>query len=215
MTIASAGISLVGFRHISSPLCWLLTMDQNNPGRLLFFKRWVANPFRLGSIVPSGKALARAVAQNIQCEPGEYVIEYGGGTGTITSELVKKVPPEKLIVFELDPDLARHLKKAYPQVTVIQGDVSKVKDLLPPGVAGNVGCIVCGIPMLLLPDAVQLAITEGMFSVLKPGRFFLQFTYSWFSPLPRERLGLTGKRVAFATANVPPASLWRYERLKS
>ncbi len=193
----------------------MTTMEQNNSGRLLFFKRWVANPFRLGSIVPSGKALARAVAENIQCEAGEYVLEYGGGTGTITAELVKKVAPEKLVVFELDPDLARHLKKTYPKITVIQGDARKVKDLLPPGVAGNVGSIVCGIPMLLLPDSQQLEICEGMFSVLKANRFFLQFTYSWFSPLPRERLGLSGRRVAFATANVPPASLWRYERSKS
>jgi phosphatidylethanolamine/phosphatidyl-N-methylethanolamine N-methyltransferase len=181
-------------------------------GRGLFFRRWVANPTRVGSVVPSSKWLGRHIADNIRVEPGEYIVEYGGGTGTVTAELLKKVPADRLIVFELDEDMARHLQAMYPQVKVIQGDVRQVKTLLPPEVIGNVGTVVCGIPMLLLPEKMQREISDSMFSVMKPGRFFLQFTYSLFSPIPRKALGLDGRRVAFTMANVPPASVWRYTK---
>ena len=51
----------------------------------LFFRQWLRSPKSMGSVIPSSKFLARAVANEVAWQPGQYVVELGGGTGAITA----------------------------------------------------------------------------------------------------------------------------------
>ena len=76
----------------------------------------------------------------------------------------------------------------------------------------NVGAVVSGVPLLALPGDLPKQILASVSNVLRPGRPFIQFTYSerrWrrfdidgFERLPSKRVWL----------NVPPAFILHFVR---
>lgn len=184
---------------------------QPHPGAWTFFKRYFANPLAMGSLVPSSASLRRLVSRGVECADDEVVVEFGGGTGAVTRAILDAgVPPERLWSIELDPELAGFLARLYPDVHVIHGDCRGVETLLAPGLAGRVGTVVLGIPMVLLPLETQREIIAAIFRILSPSRGFLHYTFCIGSPLDRDKLGLSGRRLGWTPLNVPPASVWRY-----
>jgi phosphatidylethanolamine/phosphatidyl-N-methylethanolamine N-methyltransferase len=178
----------------------------------LFLRRWAANPLQMGSIVPSSPALGRKIAALVERGPDEVVVELGAGTGAVSRALLEGgVPADRLVVVEIVPEMARHLGRELPGVTVIEGDAFALAEALPAALHGRVGTAICGIPLVLLPTARQRAFVEAVEAVA-PGRGFLLYTYCVTSPLPCKALGLTGRREAFTPLNFPPASVWRYRR---
>src|SRR5690242_7776383 len=61
------------------------------------------------------------------------------------------VPAERLIVVEIVPEMARHLRRVLPGVLVIEGDARLLPSLLARHWHGRIGSVVCGIPLVLLP----------------------------------------------------------------
>ena len=177
----------------------------------LFFRRWLANPLQMGSIIPSGPALCRRIVAAIRRDEDEAVLELGAGTGVVSRALLAAgLPPEKLIVVEIVPDMAAHLARTLPGATVIQGDARALPELIARRWHGHIGSVVCGIPLVLLPRAEQARFITAIEAVA-PGRGFLHFSYCATSPLPARAHGLSARRIAWTPANFPPASLWRYE----
>ena len=122
-----------------------LTQSAINPpnsgrGGLLFLLRWLANPLRMGSIVPSSRALCERVVRHGWPATGTAVLELGAGTGVISRAFLDAgLSPDRLIVAEVDPALCRHLRDTLPGVTVIEGDARKLPDLLPARFKDRVG----------------------------------------------------------------------------
>jgi phosphatidylethanolamine/phosphatidyl-N-methylethanolamine N-methyltransferase len=182
--------------------------DPARPG--LFFRRWISNPLQMGSVVPSSAALCRRIVQQTRREPDEAILELGAGTGVISRALLASgVPPERLFVVEIVPEMADHLRAVLPGARVIEGDARSLPDLLPQAWHGRIGTVICGIPLVLLPLAEQKRFIEAIEAVA-PGRGFLHFSYCITSPLPWQRHGLTARREAWTPMNFPPASVWRY-----
>ena len=180
-------------------------------GVTLFLRRWLANPLQMGSIVPSSPALCRRVVDQVRRAPDEWVIELGAGTGVISRALLAGgVPPERITVVEIVPDMARHLAETLPGVNVIAGDARSLPDLIPGNRHGRIGTVVCGIPLVLLPVAEQRRFIDAMQAVA-PGRGFLHYSYCVTSPLPERKHGLVATREAWTPLNFPPASVWRYD----
>src|SRR5271165_2086853 len=118
----------------------------------MFFRRWLANPLQMGSVVPSSSALCDRIVRHTRRAENEVVVELGAGTGVISRALLRSgMPAERLIVVEIVPDMARHLRHVLPGVLVIEGDARALPDLLPPHWHGRVGTVICGIPLVLLP----------------------------------------------------------------
>lgn len=180
---------------------------------LLFLRRWLANPGKVGAVLPSSAALGRLVARNVARRPGEWVVELGAGTGTVTRVLLESgIPADRLVVVEIDPDLCAFLRRELPRARIVQGDATALRALLPEGAPGHVGTIVSGIPMLTLPPDLQRRMVEAWIDVMPPGGRLLQYTYSLLSPLPAARLGLAGRRCGIVMRNLPPAWVWSYGR---
>lgn len=176
----------------------------------LFLRRWMANPLQMGSIVPSSPSLCRRIAERVQRGPQDYVLELGAGTGVLSRALLEQgVPPERLVVVEIVPDMAAHLRRTLPGVRVVCGDAFALADCIPAEAQGRIGTAICGIPLVLLPLERQRAFLDSVESVA-PGRGFLLYSYCITSPLPWRKLGLAARREAWTPRNFPPASVWRY-----
>lgn len=192
-------------------------MTQTAPAPLseswLFFRRWLADPWAMGSIAPSSPSLRRRITREIRCAEDEVVVEFGGGTGPITAAILESgIPADRLFSFEIDPNLAGHLRQRCPAVTVFTDDCRKAPDLLGESLCGKVGTVVIGIPMITFPLAFQREVLDATFRILRPGGRFLLYSFMPHSPLDRAALGLQGRRLAFTLRNLPPASVWGYWR---
>ena len=187
--------------------------DTEQPEELLFFRRWIANPLKVGALLPSSPALARLVARNVEIGPEDAVIEVGAGTGSITEALLERgIPPEQLFVIEIDADMCTYLRKQMPQVQVIHGDAGRLTDIVPSRWHGKVSTVVSGIPMITLPFDAQQRLIRSWFGITKAGGQMLQYTYSLVSPNPEDKLGLRVRRCGMAFLNVPPASVFAYRK---
>ena len=123
------------------------------------------------------------------------------------------VPAEKLVVVEIVPEMAQHLREIFPGVQVICGDGFDLSRVLEQAGAGRVGDVVCGIPLVMLPFQTQQKIGGAMLAA-SPVRGFLHLSYCITSPLPSAKLGLSGKRLAWTMKNFPPGGVWRYAPLQ-
>ncbi len=179
----------------------------------LFLRRWMANPLQMGSVVPSSRALCRQIVRHAWPRPGKCVLELGAGTGVISRALLDAgLAPERLVVVEIVPSMAAHLRAALPGVEVIEGDARNLPSLLGTNRHGRIGSVICGIPLVLLPKKQQRCFID-VIDAVAPGRGFLHYSYCVTSPLPVAHHGLTAKREAWTLLNLPPASVWRYGRV--
>jgi phosphatidylethanolamine/phosphatidyl-N-methylethanolamine N-methyltransferase len=181
-------------------------------GRWLFFRRALAHPLQLGTPIPSSPALGRLIASHIGDRKNGLTVEIGGGTGVITRQLLAAgVPADRLLVLEIDPEMADYLRATLPEANVTTGDARDLPALLPPSWRGRVDTIVSGIPMTVLSAAYQCQLIDAMFSALAEDGRYLQYTFTLGgSPVRARRLGLAGRRLGTTFGNFPPASVWTY-----
>jgi phosphatidylethanolamine/phosphatidyl-N-methylethanolamine N-methyltransferase len=138
------------------------------------------------------------------------VLELGSGTGVVARALLAAgLPPDRLVVVEIEPDMVEMLRETLPGVTVIQGDAREAARLLPARFQGRIGSVICGIPLVLLPVPEQRRFIDAM-NAVAPGRGFIHFSYCVTSPLPYKKHQLVAKREEWTPLNFPPASVWRY-----
>lgn len=184
-----------------------------NSENFVFLKRLIRNPRALGAIAPSSKYLARFICNHIHYKDGDYIVEIGAGTGRFTRALLQSgIPSSKLIVIELDKELAKYLKMNFPNLMIIQGDATLLSTVLPEHIIGKVKTIISGIPMVNLPKRIQKEIVDACFEVLDGEGSLLQFTYGPISPISTKDLGVFGMRLGRVLQNIPPASIWRYTK---
>ncbi len=187
------------------------TAERRRAAEWLHFRRFLAHPVRSAAVFSSSKGLSRLVAEQVQLVGDGVVVELGAGTGAVTRALLSAgVPPDKLIAVELDAEMAGFLHQTFPDISVVEGSALGLRELLPASAIGRIGAIVCGIPVSLMPFEQQRELVSGVMSLLPPGTPFLMYSYRLSSPLPAEKLGLSGKRLAFTLRNLPPASVWAY-----
>src|SRR5688572_18005349 len=69
-----------------------------------FIRSWIEKPLSMGAVTPSGKVLARTMANYVDPEIPGPVIELGPGTGAVTEALVEQgIDPARLVLVEFNP----------------------------------------------------------------------------------------------------------------
>lgn len=176
---------------------------------LLFGREIIDDPRSMGAICPSSPTLARRMAQQVPCDGGK-VVELGGGTGTVTAALLAKgVKPEHLIVVERSVKLAALLRHRFPEVTIINGDASRLRKILGADF-GKIATVVSGLPLRSLPPKTVEKILGQLEYVLDKDGVFIQFTYSHRDL--RSRLSSRFHTIHSSTVwnNLPPARIDAY-----
>jgi phosphatidylethanolamine/phosphatidyl-N-methylethanolamine N-methyltransferase len=179
-----------------------------------FLHAWLRRPRQSGAIMPSSPWLGRLMASQID-PAGGRVMEFGGGTGALTREILNRgLPVDRLEVVEIDADLARGLRRSMPSVRILETPAQTVSEHALGGLGGY-QCVISGLPLLAFSKALQQDILSEAFLLLRPGGSFVQFTYSPRPPLARsvtQALGLEVKRIGTIVRNVPPATVFSYRR---
>jgi phosphatidylethanolamine/phosphatidyl-N-methylethanolamine N-methyltransferase len=177
---------------------------------LRFLKAMLTRPKSIGAVLPSGPALAAAMARQITTVGP--VLELGPGTGVITAAILQHGTPAcDVTCVEFDADFARHLKLRFAHVTVVEGDAFDLDTTLTAPHA-MFAAVISGLPLLNFPVASRKRLVDGALARLAPGGVLVQFSYGPNAPVaPPPGFGVT--RAATVWANVPPARVWVYRRL--
>jgi phosphatidylethanolamine/phosphatidyl-N-methylethanolamine N-methyltransferase len=192
--------------------------SRSQPGGWTFFRQWLKNPREVAAISPSSKQLARQMVHQLprHCR---RVIELGGGTGVLTrAVLAHGVQPPDLLVLELNEELHQHLHREFPGVHAVCGDAMHLREIARGhGFTGDdrADAIVSGLGLLNMPRISQQLILSAAFDSMLPEGRFVQFTYGPANPVSREvldALELTSRRASFTWWNVPPATVYVYQR---
>jgi Ribosomal RNA adenine dimethylase len=96
-----------------------------------FLRSWIEKPLHVGAVMPSGRLLARTMAQYVDASSQAPVVELGPGTGAITSALIERgIDQKRLVLVEYNPGFCALLRDRYPHATVVQGDAYTLRDSL-------------------------------------------------------------------------------------
>jgi phosphatidylethanolamine/phosphatidyl-N-methylethanolamine N-methyltransferase len=178
-----------------------------------FLRSWIEKPLHMGAVMPSGRVLARTMAQYVDIGSNGPVVELGPGTGAITSALIDHgVDQKRLVLVEYNPGFCALLRDRYPQATVVQGDAYRLRDTLWNVLGMPATAVVSGLPLVTKPMLTRLKLIRDAFGTLAPGAPFVQFTYSVAPPIPKSLPGVSTEASERIWMNLPPARVWVYRK---
>jgi phosphatidylethanolamine/phosphatidyl-N-methylethanolamine N-methyltransferase len=178
-----------------------------------FLRSWIEKPLHVGAVMPSGRLLARTMAQYVDANSAGPVIELGPGTGAITSALIERgIEQKRLVLLEYNPGFCALLRDRYPQAKVVQGDAYRLRDTLWNALSAPATAIVSGLPLVTKPMLTRLKLIRDAFAALAPGAPFVQFTYSVAPPIPKSLPGVSTEASERIWMNLPPARVWVYRK---
>jgi phosphatidylethanolamine/phosphatidyl-N-methylethanolamine N-methyltransferase len=178
-----------------------------------FLRSWIEKPLHMGAVMPSGRFLARTMAQYVDIHATGPVIELGPGTGAITSALIEHgVDQKRLVLLEFNPSFCVLLRDRYPQATVVQGDAYRLRDSLWDVLSMPATAVVSGLPLVTKPMLTRMKLIRDAFNLLEPGAPFVQFTYSVAPPIPKSLPGVSTEASERIWMNIPPARVWVYRK---
>ncbi|MBR1205394.1 MULTISPECIES: class I SAM-dependent methyltransferase [Bradyrhizobium] len=178
-----------------------------------FLRSWIEKPLHMGAVMPSGRLLARTMAQYVDPEAEGPVVELGPGTGAITNALIEHgVDQKRLVLVEYNPGFCALLRERYPQAKVVQGDAYRLRDTLWDVMKSPASAVVSGLPLVTKPMLTRLKLVRDAFLALAPGAPFVQFTYSVAPPIPKSLPGVSTEASERIWMNLPPARVWVYRK---
>ena len=178
-----------------------------------FLRSWIEKPLHMGAVMPSGKVLARTMAEYVDIKSTGPVVELGPGTGAITNALIEHgVDQKRLVLVEYNPGFCALLRDRYPQAKVVQGDAYTLRDTLWDVLSAPASAVVSGLPLVTKPMLTRLKLIRDAFIALAPGAPFVQFTYSVAPPIPKSLPGVSTEASERIWMNLPPARVWVYRK---
>jgi phosphatidylethanolamine/phosphatidyl-N-methylethanolamine N-methyltransferase len=181
----------------------------------LFLKEWLANPQRIGSVVPSSRNLAAAMARWLPRDPESFVLELGPGTGAVTEALISHgLREEKLIAIEFNPKMAVHLREKYPRAQIVAGDAWQLDSLLRncKQPVASVGAVISSLPLLNFSEEQAEALAQKIRAVLEPDGHWVQFTYRIHKLRPRGASTFKLHASKIVWLNLPPARVSVFQK---
>ena len=181
------------------------TADWLRP-RAAFLRELLHEPRAVGAVCASSFELAWRMASWVDPAQAGWVIELGGGTGTVTAALLQRgVPRERLIVIEQSLHFVHHLRGRFPGVRICHADAADIARTA----RGDrpVTAIVSGLPLRSLPADAVSRVVQACKGVLSPSSRVIQFTYA---PRARSAWSAAGlRRIANEAVwhNLPPARI--------
>jgi phosphatidylethanolamine/phosphatidyl-N-methylethanolamine N-methyltransferase len=178
-----------------------------------FLRSWIEKPLHMGAVMPSGRVLARTMAQYVDIKSSGPVVELGPGTGAITSALIEHgIDQKRLVLVEYNPGFCALLRDRYPHAKVVQGDAYTLRDSLRNVLSAPASAVVSGLPLVTKPMLTRLKLIRDAFVALAPGAPFVQFTYSVAPPIPKSLPGVSTEASERIWMNLPPARVWVYRK---
>ncbi|WP_101068057.1 class I SAM-dependent methyltransferase [Roseovarius salinarum] len=178
----------------------------------VFLGELLRRPAEVVAIAPSSGAVARRMTEGVEDVDGP-IVEIGPGTGSFTKAILARgVAPERVTLLETNARFCETLQQKFPGVTVLNRPAQEIDQI---GLAG-VGAVISGVPVLARPQ-IQRDVVGRALGVMAPGGFFSQITYSPNAPIGpqiQRELGVSAEKRGTVWANLPPARVFVFRRLR-
>lgn len=183
----------------------------------IFLKRFLKRPFQVASIIPSSRALIRKVAGKMDFSGPRVIAEFGPGEGCHTREIVSRMDADsRLLLFELDPELADHLRVQFAgdsRVTVFDHDAAKLPhDLADQGIP-HCDYVVSGIPFSILEPGKKRQLLQHTFDSLAPNPRSAFIIYQVTNELVNHCRHFPRKESEYCLQNIPPMFVTKFYRI--
>jgi phosphatidylethanolamine/phosphatidyl-N-methylethanolamine N-methyltransferase len=176
-----------------------------------FLSTWLQSPLKTGALSPSGPALAKAMAAEIDPSIPGLVVEIGPGTGPVTEAILARgIIPQRLVLVEFNREFCALLRKRFPGVIVIEGDGYALADTLGDITDKPLAAVISSLPLMTRPMPVRLRALVAALRLLRQGAPFVQFTYAMTAPIPPRPTRYTITASPRIWLNLPPARVWVY-----
>lgn len=171
-----------------------------------FFNAFLKQGKDIGAVAPSSKYLVSKMVEPIDFSTVKCIVEFGPGTGSITMELLKRMPADAvLLAFEINKEFIVLLQKIEdPRLKVISDSAENLEEYLKENKLDRVDYIVSSLPMAMIPNGIVKNILHVVKKVLRSDGLFIQYQYSLNA---YRKLKNTFKKVElnFTPMNLPPA----------
>lgn len=147
-----------------------------------FLKQYLLHPHSVGAVAPSGRGLARKMAQPVDFAHASLIIEYGPGTGAFTRELLsRKRADTRLVLIERNDEFYRDIKARFDgkdNTTVLHGGAEEADRLVEALGFSHADAVVCGLPFASLPKTVSTAVFRATRRLIGDDGVFITFQYT-------------------------------------
>ncbi|MGM0537426.1 MAG: class I SAM-dependent methyltransferase [Pseudomonadota bacterium] len=176
----------------------------------LFARNFFKHPRMLGSIIPSSSFLVQRLLKRVDWQRAHVVVEYGPGVGTITRELLQRMPAEStLVVLETNQEFVDFLERSLPdpRLRVIKGSAETIQSELTRLGLPAADYVLAGIPFSTMPAGSRESILMRSLEALSPQGCMLIYQFS-SRVLPDLRRVFSSVECDFELLNVLPARLY-------
>ncbi len=165
---------------------------------LHFILQFLRHPKQVGTFTQSSKSLAKKMAEQI--DGSAHVIELGAGTGSVTAEILRRLPDNgRLTCLEINPEFCKDLKKINDsRLRVINDDANNCDRYL-----DGCDCIVSGLPLALFTKSKK----ERILAITSKSKRYVQLQYTPLLGKKMKRYFPEVKR-KFVPQNFPPAFIY-------
>lgn len=175
---------------------------------VLFFMRFLQRPMQVASIVPSSKVLVDRVASKFDFSVPRVIAEFGPGEGCHTREIIRRMHPDsRLLLFELDPELANHLRHHFredPRISVLNTDAANLpRELAALGIE-HCDYVVSGIPFSTMEIGKKRLLLKRIYDCLAPHPQSAFIIYQVTNELRGHAKGFPRIKSEYCLQNIPP-----------
>ena len=186
---------------------------------VLFLKRFLQRPRQIASIIPSSRTLIRRVVDKMDLAQPRVVAEYGPGEGCHTREIVRRMHPEsRLLLFELDAELAAHLRDHFrndARVTVLNADAASLPEQLLLNGLTHCDYVLSGIPFSLLEPEKKRALLKATHDALRPAHHAAFIIYQVTNELRQHATLFQRATSEYFLQNIPPMFITVFGKAKT
>jgi phospholipid N-methyltransferase len=180
----------------------------------LLFRRFLADPMKIAYVVPSSKGMVKRVLGRMDFEKSRVFVEFGGGEGCYTRQIARRMLPDaKLLVFELDPHLAEHLRTQFrddPRVLIYESDAAHFRDELHKLSLSHADYVISGIPFSYIEPKAKKVILHSVHDGLTQDGLFIVYQVSM--ELKGHARMFPGCEIEYFLANIPPMFILAFHK---
>jgi phospholipid N-methyltransferase len=150
------------------------------------------------------------VLSEVDWNRAQVFLEYGPGVGTFTTEILRRMRPDAVLVaLETNTDFVRFLKGNLRdgRLHVIHGSAADARAALASLELGRADYVISGIPYTTMPPELREAILRTTHDVLDPNGAFLVYQFTR-AVLPHLQQVFGSVYQDFEPLNVMPARLF-------
>jgi len=153
--------------------------DKKMPNATMrLFSQFLRSPRSVGMVLPSSRGLAKLMVEPVDFTQPLTIIEFGPGTGTITSRIAERLRPHsRYIGIETNKKFFDDMSIYFPHFNFVNRSAAEIEAILKSLNIESVDAILSGIPWASLPARLQPEILDGAVRSLRPGGVFVTFAY--------------------------------------